>query len=68
MFLLSSTFLANKIEKSGDFVQSDDILKDVLFGARKINISSDTRSVNKKILKKKGWNFQTYILKMIYIL
>ena len=36
---------ANKIVKSGDFVQSDDILKDVLFGGRKSNITNETRSV-----------------------
>ena len=39
----------NKIEKSAGFIQSDDILKDVLFGARKSNITSEHRSVCKNL-------------------
>ena len=38
-FLIS----VNKIEKSGVFVESDEVLKDLLFGVRKTNITNETR-------------------------
>ena len=44
--IISSFISANKIEKSGDFVKSDEILRDVLFGGRKSNITSETRLVD----------------------
>ena len=48
--MFSSTLTSvNKIEKSAGFIQSDDILKDVLFGARKSNITSEHRSVCKNL-------------------
>ena len=47
LFIFLYLTSANKIEKSVDFVQSDEILRDVLFGARKSNITNETRSVYK---------------------
>ena len=38
-FLIS----VNKIEKSGVFEESYEILKDLLFGVRKVNITNETR-------------------------
>ena len=47
LFIFLYLSSANKIEKSVDFVQSDEILRDVIFGARKTNITNETRSVYK---------------------
>ena len=44
--IISSFISANKIEKSGDFVKSDEILRDVLFGGRKSNIDFIFREEN----------------------
>ena len=35
----------NKKEKASDFQQSDEILRDVLFGVRKSNVTDETRSI-----------------------
>ena len=47
IFLISPSISGNKIEKSGDFIGPDEILKDVLFGGRKSNITKETRSIYK---------------------
>ena len=39
----------NKIEKSGVFEESFEILKDLLFGVRKVNITNETRSISENI-------------------
>ena len=36
----------NKKEKASDFQQSDEILRDVLFGVRKSNVTDETRSIH----------------------
>ena len=36
----------NKKEKASDFLQSDEILRDVLFGVRKSNVTDETRSIH----------------------
>ena len=46
IFFCNFCISVNKIEKSGDFIKSDEILRDVLFGARKLNITNETRSIN----------------------
>ena len=43
IIFLSSSISANKIGKSGDFVESDEILRDILFGARKSDVTNETR-------------------------
>ena len=47
IFFVILCISVNKIEKSGDFVKSDEILRDVLFGARKLNITNETRSISR---------------------
>ena len=43
----------NKKEKASDFVQSEEILKDVLFGVRKSNVTDETRSIPSTTLLEK---------------
>ena len=39
--IIFQSISANKIGKSGDFVQSDEILRDVLFGVRKSDVTNE---------------------------